>query len=77
MAEAVGEKMGSVKKWGQGANLDKMTPFIIYGTIVEELRSASGRAGAAVGASRASCSPGCGTLCCRRRGMGALLHVGL
>ena len=42
----------------------------------EELRAASGRAGAAIGASRASRTPECGTLCCRRRGMAALLHVG-
>ena len=44
--------------------------------IEEELRPASGRAGAAIGASRASRTPECGTLCCRRRGMAALLHVG-
>jgi hypothetical protein len=31
-----------------------MTPFLIHGTIAEELRATSGRAGAAVGASRAS-----------------------
>jgi hypothetical protein len=31
----------------------------------EELRPASGRAGAAIGASRASRTPECGTLCCR------------
>ena len=48
----------------------------IRGTTTEELRPASGRAGAAIGASRASRTPECGTLCCRRRGMAALLHVG-
>ena len=42
----------------------------------EELRAASGRAGAAIGASRASRTPECGTLCCRLRGMEALLHAG-
>ena len=48
----------------------------IRGTTTEELRPASGRAGAAIGASKASRTPECGTLCCRRRGMAALLHVG-
>jgi hypothetical protein len=33
----------------------------------EELRATSGRAGATAGASRASRSPDCGTLCCRSR----------
>ena len=40
------------------------------------LRTASGRAGAATGASRASRTPECGTLCCRLGRMDALLHVG-
>ena len=48
----------------------------IHGTTAEELRAASGRAGAAVGASRASRTPGCGTLCCSLRRMTALLHAG-
>jgi hypothetical protein len=33
------------------------------------LRTSSGRAGAAMGASRASCTPECGTLCCRCGGL--------
>jgi hypothetical protein len=41
----------------------------------KKLRPASGRAGAAIGASRASRSPECGTLCCRQRQMDALLHA--
>jgi hypothetical protein len=32
--------------------------------------------GAAIGASRASRTPECGTLCCRQWGMAALLHAG-
>ena len=48
----------------------------IHGTTAKELRPASGRAGATIGASKASRTPECGTLCCRRRGMAALLHVG-
>ena len=46
------------------------------GTTTDELRTASGRAGATIGASKASRTPECGTLCCRLRGMVALLHVG-
>ena len=56
----------------------RRTPLLlsIHGTTAEELRPASGRAGAAIGASRASRTPECGTLCCRRREMAALLHAG-
>jgi hypothetical protein len=46
--------------WGQGANLDRMIPLPICGAIAEELRPTSGRAGAAIGASRASRTPECG-----------------
>ena len=41
----------------------------IHGTTAKELRPASGRAGATIGASKASRTPECGTLCCRLRGM--------
>jgi hypothetical protein len=47
------------------------------GSVAEHspLRAASGRAGATIGASKASRTPECGTLCCRQRGMEALLHA--
>jgi hypothetical protein len=41
----------------------------------QKLRPASGRAGATLGASRASRSPEFGTLCCRQWRMAALLHA--
>ena len=44
--------------------------FFLFSSLTqEELRATSGRAGAAIGASRASRTPECGTLCCRQRGM--------
>ncbi len=53
--------VSAVEFWGEGDE-------------EEELRAASGRAGAAVGASRASRTLECGTFYCRLRGMEALLH---
>ena len=47
------------------------TPTIIQkgAPSAEELRPTSGRAGATLGASRASRTPECGTLCCRLRAL--------
>jgi len=43
--------------------------FLFSSLTQEELRPTSGRAGATIGASKASRTPECGTLCCRLREM--------
>ena len=54
-------------KWADRGGRRFVFPFTAQPQ--EELRAASGRAGAAIGASRASRTPECGTLCCRQWGM--------
>ena len=63
-----------LKEGGRLAHQNSKQPvgselFLFTSLTQEELRPKSGRAGAAIGASKASRSPECGTLCCRQWGM--------